>query len=329
MIGIDIGYGDLKASNSQRYIHLPSVIGAAPTVRYVDEWSRDDGDTVHDDQGTWYIGEKALMHSKNVRYIKDRGRTLLPDYRRLLYVALGRLHPCTSTENVEVVNVVTGLPVAHMGDREQLVTILRDQHRVRTQHTDGMYRIENVSVAPQPYGTLFYNTLDEYGTLINDDLSRSRVLIVDIGRFTTNVITVDRMAYLERASDSIDSGVYLIEDHIRKYFERKFGWTDLRPDYLQNIIVSDDHNCIIDGDEVKLVDVFMEGATDLAEHVMGLVGELVGKGHDVKDMIITGGGGILLEDWIKERYPRAYLTENPVMANAVGFARYGRRKWAS
>lgn len=329
VVGIDIGYGDLKASNSQVTIHMPSVIGAAPTIRYADEWSRDDGDTVTDDQGVWYVGEKALMHSKNIRYIKDRGRTLLPDYRRLLYVALGRLHPKSDDSEVEPISVVTGLPVHHMGDKDALVELLEGQHRVRTQHSDGMYNIENVSIAPQPYGTLFYNTLDEYGTLIDDTLSTARVLVVDVGRFTTNVITVDRMAYLERSSDSIDSGVSVIERHLVDCLEQDYGWPDPRPDTITNIILDDDHTCRIDGKLENLSSAFTEGVNDLAEQVLGLIGELVGRGKDIDHLIATGGGGVLLVDALKERYDRVYLTDDPVMANAVGFARYGRRKWAS
>ncbi len=329
VVGLDIGYGDLKASNSKKCIHLPSVIGAAPVTRYSDEWSRDDGDVVEDDQGVWYVGEKALMHSAKVRYIKDRGRTLMPDYKRLLYVALGRLHPRQNDSEMEIVNVATGLPVAHMGDKATLQKMLTDEHRVRTQYTNGVYRIEHVAIAPQPYGTLFYNTLDEYGTLVDDNLSRATVLIVDVGRFTTNVITVDRMAYLERASDSINSGVGVIESHLGKHLEKAYGWTDPRPDFIQNIILSPDHRNRIDGQPVDFSDVVGGGIADLSEQVIGLVGELVGQAREVDYLIMTGGGSIILEDAIKERYPRAYLTENPVMANAIGFARYGRRQWAS
>jgi hypothetical protein len=327
VIGVDIGYGDVKGANSHNTVLIPSIIGSAPVTRYSDEWSKDDGDIVFDDQGTWYIGKKALMHSKNVRYIKDRGRTTLPDYRRLIHVAFGRLHPHNSQEETTSVSVATGLPVAHMGDAVDLKEMLEGQHRIHTKFADGVYSVENVAVMPQPYGCLFYNTLDDYGNLINQELSDGKVMVIDIGRFTTNVITVEDMAYLERASDSRDFGVYVIEQHIQHYLEAKYKWTDVRPDVIRKAIEDERHSTIIDGDMIDLSDAFTAGCEDLAEQVLGLVAELTANDRGFKARIIGGGGGILLEDWIKQRYPKAYLTEDPIMSNAIGFARYGRRKW--
>lgn len=328
VIGVDIGYGDVKGANNVHFMLMPSIIGSAPATRYSDEWSRDDGDVVYDEQGVWYIGEKALLHSKQVRYIKDRGRTTLPDYRRLVHVAFGRLHPNDSDSDVVHINVATGLPVAHMGDGPDLKAMLEGQHRIHTKYANGVYSVDNVAVMPQPYGTLFFNTLDEYGQLVNDELSTGKVLIIDIGRFTTNVITVQDMAFLERASDSIDSGVHVVEAHIIKHLETKYGWTGVRPDIVRDVIQNEKHIMYIDGDAIDLSGVVHEGCADLAELALGLVGELLaGEIKNVRAFIITGGGGIILEDWIKERYKRSYLTENPIMANALGFARYGRRKW--
>lgn len=328
VVGVDIGYGEVKGANSVHSMIMPSIIGAAPTVRYADEWTRDDGDIVTDDQGVWYIGERALMHSKTLRHIKDRERTVLPDYRRLVHVAFGRLHPHKSTSEVAHISVATGLPVAHMDDGPKLKEMLEGQHRVRTHYADGVYSVDNVAVMPQPYGTLFFQTLDEYGQLVNDELSTGKVLIVDIGRYTTNVLTVEDMAYAQRGSDSIDSGVHIIEAHIRQALDQDFHWSDPRPNIIRSIIENEKHTTLVDGVEEDLTYALDNGCADLSEQVIGLISELAGKARDIKAMILTGGGSIVLEDWIKERYPRAYLTAEPVMANAIGFSRYGRRKWA-
>lgn len=328
VVGIDIGYGDLKGANSVNTMIMPSVIGAAPTARYSDEWTRDDGDIVYDDDGVWFVGEKALEQSKAPRSIRDRSRSAMPDYRRLLYVAMGRLHPHEG-DDMTSIHIATGLPVTHMGDKETLREMMLGEHRVHTAHAHGTYYVENVAVMPQGYGTLLYNTLDEYGNLINDQISKSKAFVVDIGRYTTNLVAIEAMSYIEYASDSVNYGVTLIEDTLRRYLENELHWTDVRPDIIRDIILDEKHVYNVDGDDVSFADVVNEGASDLAQHVNGLIADHLGEAREYRFQIVTGGGGIILEDWIRERYNRAYLTQDPVLANAIGFARYGRRKWAA
>jgi hypothetical protein len=327
-IGVDIGYGDLKGANSVNTMIMPSVIGLAPTSRYSDEWARDDGDIVYDDDGVWFVGEKALEQSKAPRAIKDRSRSAMPDYKRLLYVAMGRLHPHQNDNEITTINIATGLPVTHMGDKDELRQMILGEHRVHTVHANGLYYVENVAVMPQGYGTLLYNTLDEYGNLINDQISKSKAFVVDIGRFTTNLIAVEAMSYIEYASNSINYGVALIEDTLKRHLENDLHWTDVRPDVIRDIILDEKHVYNVDGEDMSFVDVINEGTNDLAQHVNGLIADQLGEAREYRFQIVTGGGGIILEDWIKERYKRTYLTQDPVLANAIGFARYGRRKWA-
>ena len=78
--------------------------------------------------------------------------------------------------------------------------------------------VAEVLVVPQPFGALLSLLLDEQGKLITDtlDLVEGRVAVIDFGTFTTDLILVEGLEYIEARSSSIEVGVSTVLEMIRK-----------------------------------------------------------------------------------------------------------------
>jgi hypothetical protein len=63
-VGLDIGYGVVKAITDSTEITFPSVMGHAREIKFQQEdiTARHPGDQIIDDEGEWFVGELALSH---------------------------------------------------------------------------------------------------------------------------------------------------------------------------------------------------------------------------------------------------------------------------
>ena len=61
-IGLDIGYGVVKAVTADQMVMFPSVMGHAREIKFQQEdlAQRHPGDQITDDEGNWFVGDLAL-----------------------------------------------------------------------------------------------------------------------------------------------------------------------------------------------------------------------------------------------------------------------------
>src|SRR5579859_2210478 len=143
-IGLDIGYGVVKALTAEATILFPSVGGYAREIKFqADEIAaRHPGDQIRDDDGLWFLGDLALVQLPPGELLRLRGRTadeatMGNVFRvRLAKAALGKLLTGKRDESVIHVRLATGLPVDHLGDAPDLKAALLGQHRIRTDAAD-------------------------------------------------------------------------------------------------------------------------------------------------------------------------------------------------
>lgn len=98
-IGLDIGYGVVKAVTSEAVITFPSVAGHAREMnsQQAEIAQRHPGDQISDDEGMWFVGDLALAQLPPGELLRLRGRTaneatMGNAFRlRLAKVAIGKL----------------------------------------------------------------------------------------------------------------------------------------------------------------------------------------------------------------------------------------------
>lgn len=76
VIGLDIGYGVVKAVTPDATITFPSVMGHAREIKFRqdDITSKYPGDHLVDDEGVWFIGDLALTQLPPGELLQLRGR---------------------------------------------------------------------------------------------------------------------------------------------------------------------------------------------------------------------------------------------------------------
>ena len=134
-VGLDIGYGVVKAITDSAVITFPSVMGHAREIKFQqdDITARHPGDQIIDDDGEWFVGDLALSQLPPGEVLRLRGRTANEStmgnaFRlRLAKVAIGKLLSGMWNREVVHLHIATGLPVDHMRDAADLKAALTGQ----------------------------------------------------------------------------------------------------------------------------------------------------------------------------------------------------------
>lgn len=76
-IGLDVGYGVVKAITDDTVITFPSVMSHARETKFQhdDITARHPGDQIIDDEGEWFVGELALSQLPPDELLRLRGHT--------------------------------------------------------------------------------------------------------------------------------------------------------------------------------------------------------------------------------------------------------------
>ena len=67
--------------------------------------------------------------------------------------------------------------------------------------------IDKVRVIPRPLGSLLNLIMNDKGNIVNGDLAKQKVGVVDIGFRTTDFCIFDQLRYVERGSTTTDTGI--------------------------------------------------------------------------------------------------------------------------
>lgn len=324
IIGIDIGYGYTKAVMERRTVRMPSVVGPSVYVRYTEN-GRGHSLTMSGGE-SWFWGEWAQLQSPFTLSPKSRERTGASIIGVLFNAAMIELG-ITGGE----VKVVTGLPVEWFDDRHILERQLKTTHHFLLDNlldNGKQYAItvSDLVVIPQPVGSLFYTIMDEEGKLINADLAKGRIGLVDIGMYTTDYCLIDKMRYVDRGSGSVDVGMGRVYELLGRELQEAFGLRTNTHDLDQSVR---EGKITLNGDKMALVDMLRPIMQTVGDRITSKTSELWGNARDLDRIILTGGGAIPMRSFFSSVYPHLMSLPDPDMANARGFYRRGLRLWSN
>lgn len=325
-VGLDIGYGVVKAITDEHAISFPSVAGHAREFKFQQEqiqsWYA--GDQITDDEGTWFVGDLALKHMPPGELLRLRGRTANEErmgnaFRvRLAKVAIAKLVRGVGDGDVVHVCLASGLPVDHMRDSQALKDALIGQHLIKTDEVEIVANITDVMVMPQAYGAIYSQMLTERGE-INVRHTYMRTGVCDVGTYTVDIALDDDGEFISSQSGSVESGVYTAQERIAEILERdyreKIPFSMIDQTLRTGIFTASGHPISYRA-EVE------EALQPLRSAALNLMSEKWQRGTTVEVIYLAGGGAELVMEDVLSAYPQTKLIKEAQLANARGYLNY-------
>ena len=321
VLSVDIGYGYTKGVGSDGVrFSFPSVIGNAEEVRFSIDLSRDNKErSVTYGEWTFAYGGHALLQSRIQTTIFDRSRIRDHVYKMLFVAALVEM--TKQSPDCKSVKVVTGLPVDFFNDRADVIKAFVGDYHITTDR-EIECTVESVYVAPQPFGSLFRELLNERGKIVNSEVEKRRIGVIDVGTYTTDFILADELRYVQRLSGSIRIGWSKVINKVQQ------ALSDL---YRLELSLHEVDRAIqagvvrVHGEPVALESLVTPAVGEIETAIIARARDLWGEAADLDAILVTGGGGAPVYDTIRNVYPHARLLDNAFWANAEGLQRFGRR----
>jgi plasmid segregation protein ParM len=327
-IGLDIGYGVVKAVTPDQVVMFPSVMGHAREIKFQQEdiGKRHPGDQIRDEDGEWFVGDLALAQLPPGELLRLRGRTaneatMGNAFRlRLAKVAIGKLMQGMWNRDIVHIRVATGLPTDHMRDAAELKASLLGQHVIKTDTADIIANVTEVMAMPQPYGTIYSATLTETGE-INRQHTYRRTGVCDVGTYTVDLALDDEGEFVDSESGSVESGVYTAQERIAAALER-----DYREKMPFKIVEEVLRTGIFhaNGQPVDYRETVEEALAPLRSATLNLISEKWQRGTTVDVIYLSGGGAELVVEDVRAAYPQTTLVQEAQLANARGYLNYAR-----
>jgi len=330
-LGLDIGYGVVKAVTNDKTVIFSSVMGHGHEMvfRAEDIINRYPGMQLYVGNQHWFVGDLALSQLGAAHQRRLRGRTANEAVngnefrRRLMSVALAQFAPngITSSDIVHF-DISTGLPVDHMRDAAALKDALMGQHFIRTDQTQFVANVRSVYVMPQPYGAIYSQMITQRGEL-NSCYTLNRVGVLDVGTYTIDAAVDHNGDYISRESGSLEGGIHTAQQFISEQIESDYRQ---KPDYrMVEDVLKNGYLSAMGKREDYRQDV-QAALQPLRESVISLMSDKWQQGLNLDGILLAGGGASLVEEVVKQTFPHASLITNPHTANARGYLQYALNK---
>ena len=334
LIGVDLGFGFTKGYDGQRSVIVQSVLsdqGLTADSPGADRLGQDRGFHILADDGTFFAGCRAdgdwcspLRPRQPDRLFGDYGKRLI----------LSVLSDYTTMESA--LHLVLGIPVSHWQRlKEPFVERLVGYHKIRSLQPDGSRTPKNIHIreihtVPHPMGTYLGMLMDANGRMRDDTLKDQKIVLVDIGFGSTNVIVMEHMRLSNRCSGTIDLGVGRAFEAIDRKLRQESGHVP-RFDQLYQAVRTG--SIRIEGQTYNLERIREEAFGRLAEELAARIERMMTVEWDLDRLVLTGGGVRELAEAIGPLLPgEVSVIENPQDArlnNVQGQLHLARARWGT
>jgi plasmid segregation protein ParM len=296
LVAIDNGYDSTKVWTQNKYFSFKSRFEKANDTlnnnntmnfRYADE--------------DYLVGEGATMDNLEL----DKCSNEL--HRICTYTSLAKLSNYMGTE----FNIVVGYPLnIYSANKDSFANYLKTQDFIETQlnYEIKVFKVNQCIVFPQGAGALYVNP-ERYKNKI--------IAIVDIGGLTINGCIFDNLNLIRKSIFTETLGSKILFNKVKKALESKLG---------MNI------------QEYEMPSILKHGLKKYTEESMKIKNEVLFNhidelkrimrvnnwNYENLDILLVGGGSLLLEECLKKVFPQSIISEDPIYDNAKGFHVIGR-----
>ncbi len=326
LVGLDVGYGFVKATDGDSGYSFPSVVGEGHTRQ---TYSLRNGQTpmindlkIEMDQKLYFVGKAAIRHSKFVYRDLSYTRNIGDDYEILFYSALGLF----SSSRTNEFKIVTGLPVERMHLAKDLENRVKGEKTVklprgREIEDTKVFYVSDIEIVPQPLGSYWSQLL----SLEGEDVANSPELtgIIDIGFRTTDLAAIENGEYMPEKSKSLPVGLSKAYKEISTSLSTEYGLE--KENYtLDSAVINGKIN--ISGQTLDITNIVTNAFEKLATNILVEINSLW-KCSDFDSLILTGGGGQAISSYMLPQLPQGRLATDPITANCRGYLAWGSRLW--
>ncbi len=281
-IGIDVGRDSVKVVTARNKLEFKARVG---------EW-RDRKITFGGNYEVEIDGEKYFIAD----LVEESffGRQILLSSKVQLETRVLFLSALALTiEDQDNFTVNTGIPIQQYTPENisEILTFLSGNYQVRINQEYRQVNVQNINIAAEGEGAYWDYVLDENGKIINNrNFSKKDIIrVIDIGSRTINFCTVASEKLLDRDSGTLSYGILELTNAM--------------------------------GDEDMTIEDIKEDM--LIEFTRRIIGDLSRKwlSRNLKKniVILSGGGAILLQKYLRSYFPVVIVSNDPVFANARGF----------
>ena len=349
-IGLDPGFGALKAAcvgqEGALVATVPSVVGVGDSdlgllsvgnigvrkrTRQPDRVSFDAGGV-----RTYLVGENVARCARPVERMDFLRLSDGPELRALFYDVIFRLlggeKRRIDSSTLLPMKLMVGLPVEVMARREQALSTLRSlrewmvgEHQFTVDGSEVKLDIKSVHVMAQPAGSFFAWGLNDEGQWIRSkgDLE-APVAICDIGFNTLDLVAFAGGEVIGRFTAGDTVGIRRAAEMVIHAVRSDYG-VSLSLHGADALLRDKQPRLYTAQGEKDLRAPVRQALDTAAAAVLTFVERQWGGGQQFAHLLFTGGGAEALRDDLLRHYPQGVVLPDPVMANALGLARYAVR----
>ena len=336
ILGIDIGFGFTKATNGNDTLVFKSLFGDASDLQFWMDFGPQgisDFFNVTIDGRSYFIGDLAEQQSNVLNFTLDQEK-LINEFVKILALTVTGVFQDKDAEINVPINVVSGLPIGHFkNNHERFNEILTGHHKVIYHQPDGNHvakeiYINKVRMVPQPLGSILNLLMDDHGKIVNADLARQKIGVVDIGFRTTDFTIMDRLRYIDRGSRTMDTGISKAFSIISNKLREKCG-VNVQLYRLYN--AAETGTIKMKGHGLNFTKIRDQVYSQLAANIANDIDRLWAEDWDIDTIVLTGGGSMELAQYLQ---PLIAGNVRPVMNNVdarlnnvMGYLKYGKHIW--
>jgi plasmid segregation protein ParM len=330
VIAIDCGFGDTKIKSIDYQLSIPSMVAEFHPNSFVTNMESNliENLVIKSNGKAYFVGKSASKFGKVLSTI-DKDRTVSEEGINLL---LGGLSLVLQDQPSAMINLVVGLPVQHYeGLKDSYLNAIQKLHSLEIlglngQTLDRKYlSIQEAKVVPQPFGSLMDQILDDNGQLIDKKLAAGKVGIIDIGWNTADLAVFNQLEFISKNSTSFSGmGVFSMFQFLSGELYKALD-IEIPPEMLNETVRTGQIK--ISG---KMVDISKYCKSAYQESASVILSKIksIWRIWELDSILLTGGGSILLNDYLLPELKQAQLVNNPVFGNVNGYRKYGNRVWS-
>ncbi|ALO79613.1 ParM protein [Bacillus phage Hobo] len=324
---LDDGFGDIKYDYNGSPLLIPSfVIPYKPKPK--DDFST--GSKLEyiacEVEGRRYVvGDYAIKMGTNVDWIGGENKHLDKRFPIMFKTALARM---ARGVQERVYTLMMNLPIKNdtAERRKALTDLVRNTHEISISY-DGVefmpkiITVEDVVIKKQPFGSLCDVMLNNDGEIIDHDVAKGFVVLVDVGARTLNILTVDGLEEQPELTTHTNNGMFQAYTAVSQYLESSHGI--MVPDGKLPMIMKSKEIRNMD-----ITDLVNQAYENHANTILNVLDKLLIDSYGfVTTVIFTGGGAELMKPYLEEKYKgtniRTLFLDR--YANARGLRKYGIR----
>lgn len=315
-IGLDLGYSAVKLKTALTEATFSSIVGTPEQAQFKLSGVQSQLMFTYNEK-TYNVGDDAITHSAFTSRKENRDWLQSDQYMVLLHAALYSAFRRKTAD----ITLVTGLPVSfYDNDRAEMKEKFQQTHIIQ-KYGESPFSVivNNCFVIPQVMGALFNAALNESGNISDVQLATGRVGVIDIGGKTTNMLHAHKLGDISRETVGLDIGGWDVVRALRPKIENvtpDVAWADHE---IAEVIIQ--KSVSYRGNEIDLTDTIDKVLEPMAETIIDKANELWAGGARFNQIILSGGGALLLGDYLVEglEHKNVQVMEDSVMANAYGY----------